>query len=326
MIDPQDFDYSLPPQLIANSPASPRDHSRLLVVNRQTRTYSHHHFYDLADLLTPNDVLVLNQTKVFPARLFGTKPGGGRVEVLLLRQINLNTWEYISKPRIRDIVDFSHGLVGRINNDQIIFNIGGNDFLNVLDQIGHTPIPPYIHNSSDEAILRQQYQTVYASPVAAGSAAAPTAGLHFTRKLLQKIKSKNIQIEYLILHVGLGTFQPLREENLKSGKLHSEHYSIDPATGERLNQAKSAGKRIIAVGTTTTRALETGFDKNVTDIFIYPPYKFKFVDSLITNFHLPQTSLLMLVASMYPKILDAYQLAIANRYRFYSFGDAMWLM
>ncbi len=323
-ISPADFDYHLPPELVANSPVSPRDRSRLMVINHQTGEISHRHFYDLPDFLTPNDVLVLNQTKVFPARIFGTKTTGGKVEVLLLRQLNLYTWEFISRPKIKGDLIFSHGLVGHTNNDQIVFNLGGNDFLNVLDQIGHTPLPPYIHNSSSEALLRQQYQTVYARDN--GSAAAPTAGLHFTPELLQKIKDKNIQVEYLTLHVGLGTFQPLREENLKTGKLHPEYYSIDPQTANRLSQAKLAHRRIIAVGTTTTRALESGFNKNITDIFIYPPYKFKFVDSLITNFHLPQTSLLMLVASMYPKILDAYQIAINNRYRFYSFGDACFII
>lgn len=331
--DPKSFDYHLPPSLIADSPVSPRDHSKLLVINHQTDEITHRHFYDLADLLTPNDVLVLNQTKVFPARIFGTKPTGGKVEVLLLRQINLNTWEFISKPAIKTEINFSHGLVGHIDNNHIVFNIGGNEFLNVLDQIGHTPIPPYIHSSLSEKKLRQKYQTVYARH--SGSAAAPTAGLHFTQDLLDKLHQKNIQIEYLTLHVGLGTFQPLREEHLKSGRLHHEYYSIDPDTAVRLTQAKSAGKRIIAVGTTTTRALESYFSDHCspitdhqrsTDLFIYPPYKFKFVDSLITNFHLPQTSLLMLVASMYPKILDAYQIAIKNNYRFYSFGDACWII
>lgn len=162
MVNPKDYDYYLPPELIANSPVSPRDHSQLMVINRQTGEISHHHFYDLADLLTPNDVLVLNQTKVFPARLFGTKPTGGKVEVLLLRQINLNTWEFISRPQIKNIINFSHGLTGHVDNNQIIFNIGGNKFLNILDRIGCTPIPPYIHSSSSEKTLRQQYQTVYA--------------------------------------------------------------------------------------------------------------------------------------------------------------------
>lgn len=320
MINPADYDYFLPPELIANSPVSPRDHSKLLVINRSSNQISHHHFYNLPQFLTSNDVLVLNQTKVFPARIFGTKPTGGRVEVLLLRQTDLNSWEYISRPGIKDIVNFDYGLTARVDNNYLIFNIGGNDFLTILDRIGHTPIPPYIHNSSSESLLRQQYQTVYAKD--SGSAAAPTAGLHFTPALLEELHQRNVQIEYLTLHVGLGTFQPLREENLKSGKLHTEYYSIDRATITRLTQAKSVGKRIIAVGTTTTRALETGFNQTSTDIFIYPPYKFKFVDALVTNFHLPQTSLLMLVASMYPDILDAYKIAVDNKYRFYSFGDA----
>ncbi len=323
MVNPADYDYFLPPELIANTPTSPRDHSKLLVINRSTNNVSHHHFYDLPQFLTANDVLVLNQTKVFPARIFGTKPTGGHVEVLLLRQIDLNTWEYISRPGVKDTINFDYGLIAHVENDRLVFNIGGNQFLEILDKIGRTPIPPYIHNSSDEDTLRQQYQTVYAKDI--GSAAAPTAGLHFTSKLLNQLKSSGVQVEYLTLHVGLGTFQPLRTENLKSGKLHCEYYSVDSKTAKRLIQAKQAHRRIIAVGTTTTRALETGFNKNVTDIFIYPPYKFRFVDSLITNFHLPQTSLLMLVASMYPKILDAYRVAIKNHYRFYSFGDACWV-
>lgn len=350
-----DFDYYLPAELIANQPVEPRDQSRLLIVDRATKQFKHKHFYDLADLLTSNDVLVLNETKVFPARLLGKKDSGGKVELLLLRQLSLDTWQAISKPGLKigkkvffgwhdelkaEVIDQDDQ--GHLN---VKFNLAGNDFLTTLDELGKTPIPPYIKATQDESKLREVYQTIYAKNL--GSAAAPTAGLHFTKTLLEKLIAKGVTIAKVTLHVGLGTFQPVKEEHLKAQKLHQEFYEIDEATARLLNQAKQAGKRIICVGTTSTRALESACkngqiqaQKSDTQLFIYPGKKFNFVDSLITNFHLPGSSLLMLVAALVSKpnttrefssfknclIGQAYQQAIAKKYRFYSFGDAMWIV
>lgn len=337
-----DYSYQLPESLIANKPSDKRDHCRLLTLSKNTGQINHLHFYDILNLLTPNDVLVLNQSKVFPARLFGKKDSGGDIEVLLIHQINSDTWMAISKPRptIGRQIIFDHNLIGQVIESnpttgqiQIKFNYKNNQFFQVLDKIGHTPIPPYIKSNQTEHQIRSEYQTVYAKQT--GSAAAPTAGLHFTKKLLSQLKTKGIQIEYVTLHVGLGTFQNLRPENIESKTLHSEFYEIKPAVAKRLNQAKQDGKRIIAVGTTSVRTLESATDKNQqiipgkksTNIFIYPPYQFKFVDALITNFHLPESSLLMLVSAFAGKenIFSAYQQAIKNKYRFFSFGDAMFI-
>jgi S-adenosylmethionine:tRNA ribosyltransferase-isomerase len=337
-----DYSYNLPEFLIADKPSLKRDHCRLLTLNKNTGKTDHLHFYNILDLLTPNDVLVLNQSKVFPARLFGKKDSGGDIEVLLIHQINSDTWMAISKPRPnvgRQII-FDHNLIGEvIESDPITgqikikFNYKNNQFFQVLDKIGHTPIPPYIKSHQTEAQIRSEYQTVYAKQT--GSAAAPTAGLHFTKKLLSQLKAKGVQIEYVTLHVGLGTFQNLRPENIESKSLHSEFYEIKPAVAKRLNQAKQNGKRLIAVGTTSVRTLESATDKNQqivagkksTNIFIYPPYQFQFVDALITNFHLPESSLLMLVSAFAGKenIFNAYQQAISQKYRFFSFGDAMFI-
>jgi len=337
-----DYSYCLPESLIANKPSGKRDHCRLLTLNKNTGQVDHLHFYDILNLLGPNDVLVLNQSKVFPARLFGKKDSGGDIEVLLIHQINSDTWMAISKPRpaIGRQIIFDHNLIGQvIKSDpingqiQIKFNYKNNYFFQVLDKIGHTPIPPYIKSHQTEAKIRSEYQTVYAKQT--GSAAAPTAGLHFTKKLLSQLKAKGVQIEYVTLHVGLGTFQNLRPENIESKTLHSEFYEIKPAIARRLNRAKQNGKRIIAVGTTSVRTLESATDKNQqiiagkksTNIFIYPPYQFKFVDALITNFHLPESSLLMLISAFAGKqnTFTAYQQAIKNKYRFFSFGDAMFI-
>lgn len=337
----QDYSYNLPESLIADKPCDQRDHCRLLSLNKTTGEINHLHFYDILDLLTSNDVLVLNQSKVFPARLFGKKDSGGEIEVLLIHQINSDTWMAISKPRpsIGRQIIFDHNLIGKvIESDPITgqikikFNYKNNQFFQVLDKIGHTPIPPYIHSSQTEQQIRSEYQTVYAKET--GSAAAPTAGLHFTKKLLSQLKAKGIQIEYVTLHVGLGTFQNLRPENIESKTLHSEFYEIKPSVAKRLNSAKESGKRIITVGTTSVRTLESAFNnnclnsgKNSTQIFIYPPYQFKFVDALITNFHLPESSLLMLVSAFAGKdnIFNAYHQAIDQKYRFFSFGDAMFI-
>ncbi len=354
-----DYSYNLPEHLIADKPSRKRDHCRLLTLNKDTGQIDHLHFYNILDLLTSNDVLVLNQSKVFPARLFGKKDSGGDIEVLLINQINSDTWMAISKPRpiVGRQIFFDHNLIGEIIESdsvtgqiKIKFNYKNNQFFQILDKIGHTPIPPYIKSHQTEAQIRSEYQTVYAKQT--GSAAAPTAGLHFTKELLSQLKTKGIQIEYVTLHVGLGTFQNLRPENIESKTLHSEFYEIKPTVAKRLNQAKQNGKRIIAVGTTSVRTLESASiecfqhasadakkknvsknfnqikpGKNHTEIFIYPPYQFKFVDCLITNFHLPESSLLMLVSAFAGKenIFTAYQQAINQKYRFFSFGDAMFI-
>ncbi|MFA6249919.1 MAG: tRNA preQ1(34) S-adenosylmethionine ribosyltransferase-isomerase QueA [Candidatus Shapirobacteria bacterium] len=354
MLKPSAFSYILPPNLIANQSVSPRDHSRLLTLNRQNGAIGHCRFFDLPTLLSSNDVLVLNQSKVFPARLLGCKSTGGKVEILLLHQIGSNTWSAIASPRpnvglkllfgqnLEGCVTQSLSSTGEITID---FNQSSAEIFTTLDLIGLTPVPPYIHSTLPEPELRRNYQTVYAKEV--GSAAAPTAGLHFTDHLLDTLRDRGVTIEYLTLHVGLGTFKPLNPNNFSTSSLHSEIYQIDSQVAARLNKAKSSGKRIIAVGTTTARTLESAVDSrgvlynlsSATDLFIYPPYRFKFIDSLITNFHLPQSSLLVLVTafSCFPNtphkyrrfedtiIYNAYQQAIRQNYRFFSFGDACWI-
>lgn len=341
MLNQNDFYYSLPETLIANKPELKRDHCRLLSLNKKTKEINHFKFFDLKKILGSDDVLVLNKSKVFPARLFGQKVTGGKFEILLLHQIDSFSWLAISKPRLtlNQKLLFGHNLTGQVVKSnkisgeiEIKFNQKHVTFLQTLDKIGHTPLPPYISSKESESKIRKEYQTVYAKET--GSAAAPTAGLHFTKKLISDLKKKGIQIEYITLHVGLGTFQNLRPENINTKTLHQEFYEIDIATAKRLNLAKEQGKRIIAVGTTTVRTLESAIKnsqlksgKNSTQIFIYPPYKFKFVDALITNFHLPESSLLMLVSAFAGKknILKAYQEAIDKEYRFFSFGDAMFI-
>ncbi len=360
MFTPNDFDYPLDNQKIATTPASPRDSSKLLVFNRHTGQINNLHFCDLVSLLSNQDVLVLNQTKVFPSRLFAQKDTGGKTEILLLNKISSNSYEAIgSNLKIGQtiIFDSEKKLTAKVANKdttgklEIVFSLSGTSLQQELLHLGHTPIPPYIQSSVSEKSLRQSYQTVYAK--AGHSAAAPTAGLHFTKLLLSKIKSRGVQIEYVNLNVGLGTFQNLRPENIISKTLHTESYELNIQTASRLNLAKKQGKRIIAIGTTTTRVLETcaSFDlknnanllipdKGQTNIFIYPPYRFKFVDSLITNFHLPKSSLLMLVSAftsepntkhifsqfLQSKLGQAYVHALHNDYRFFSFGDAMWII
>lgn len=337
----KDYFYDLPQNLIANKPESLRDHCRLLSLDKKTGDISHLKFFDLKNTLGPNDVLVLNQSKVFPARLFGKKESGGKFEILLLNQINNFCWLAISKPRltIGQKLIFAKNLSGQVLKSEkntgeieIKFNQNREQFLQTLNLIGHTPLPPYISTKESEKEIRKEYQTVYAKNL--GSAAAPTAGLHFTKNLLADFKKRGVQIEYITLHVGLGTFQNLRPENITTKTLHQEFYEIDTAVAKRLNLAKEQGKRIIAVGTTSVRTLESAFSKNKlksgknsTQIFIYSPYKFKFVDAIITNFHLPESSLLMLVSAFATKkyILKSYQEAIKNKYHFFSFGDAMFI-
>jgi len=352
MIDLRDFSYLLPPSSIANRPSVPKDHSRLLELNRHSRSIDHHRFDHLTKLLGNNDVLVFNQSKVFPARLIGQKTTGGVVEILLINPIGRSAWLAIASPRlpINSVITYNHGLSCRVIEsapDRLVvdFNLADTKLMQKIYRLGSTPIPPYIHTQASESLLRRQYQTVYAKTV--GSCAAPTAGLHFTRRLLKKLATAGVQLEFITLHVGLGTFQKLRPVNLLSGKLHSEAYSLDRSTASRLLRAKRLGKRIIAVGTTVARTLETVFASGNnppkfcgdTDLFVRPPYRFVFVDSLITNFHLPQSSLLMLVSAFvsYPNtpyrfkgfpsssVGLAYSKAVADEYRFFSFGDAMWI-
>lgn len=367
------YDYPLTEDKIANEPVFPRDHSKLLILNRQNGEISDHHFFELADLLNSNDVLVLNETKVFAARLLGKKQSGGKVELLLIKHTNLDIFEAISKPGLKmgqrlffprrsflesdgslsadlDFSDFLQAeVIFRDENSakvQVKFNQSGANLLSEIDLCGFTPLPPYIKATQSEEKIKEEYQTVYAREE--GSAAAPTAGLHFTDELLRKLEQKGIQIEKVTLHVGLGTFAKLTSENLKNKTLHSEYYEIGAETAARLNQAKKAGKRIIAVGTTSTRTLESAVLDQLpkkeltaaakeTNIFIDPPYQLNFVDALITNFHLPKSSLLMLVSAfcsapntdkefedfLSSSVGQAYQHALANDYRFFSFGDAM---
>jgi S-adenosylmethionine:tRNA ribosyltransferase-isomerase len=311
-----DFDYHLLGELIAQTPVEPRDHSRLMIVNRADGSITHDHFYNLLKYLNPDDLLVFNETKVFPARLFGHKPTGGKVEILLL---NMVTGEYISHPGLKEgqEVVFDDTFRAVVQNERLKFNVDYDQLKVKINEIGHTPLPPYIDASVfvENTNLRRRYQTVYAKN--SGSVAAPTAGFHFTEKLLSEIPNK----AFLTLHVGLGTFRPVKTENIKDHEMHSEVFEIPSDPREKILKAK----RVIAVGTTSARALESDWDKPDTNIFIYPGYKFKHVDGLITNFHLPKSTLLMLISALAGKdlIMKAYQEAIKEKYRFYSFGDAM---
>lgn len=332
------FDYHLPTKLIANSPAFPRDHSRLMILDKNKNTIEHKHFYNIIDYLTKNDVLVLNNTKVFPARIYGKKISGGKVEVLLHKNINEFEWEALAKPglKIKNQIIFE-GFVGKVidRKDEIHvikFDLDKNNLIKKLQQVGITPLPPYINNTENETKLRLQYQTAYAK--VQGSVAAPTAGFHFTNELIKKIRRKGVQIEYVTLHVGIGTFAPIKTDSLEKHIMHSEEFYVEANTLERLNKAKYEGKRIIAVGSTSTRVLETLSDEShklkvvksgFTNLLIYPPYKFKFVDCMITNFHLPKSTLMALVYAFggTELVKKAYEVAIKESYRFYSFGDSM---
>jgi len=337
-----DFYYDLPQELIAQTPLEQRDHSRLLCMDRSTGALEHRHFYELPDLLRPGDLLVMNNSKVLPARLYGTKegPGGAAVEFLLLEQKEQNVWEILVHPgrRLRTgaKVPFGGGLLeGEIidclpNGDRLArFSYQGS-FYDILDQIGQMPLPHYI---TAELKDKNRYQTVYAKDL--GSAAAPTAGLHFTNELLDQIRAKGVRTAFVTLHVGLGTFRPVKEDNITDHKMHSEHYFMPQSTADLIKQTKAEGGRVICVGTTSCRTLETVGQKGTiaecegyTDIFIYPGYKFTVMDGLITNFHLPESTLIMLVSAFAGRenILNAYKEAVAERYRFYSFGDAMLLL
>ena len=336
-----DFDYYLPENLIAQTPINKRDESKLMVLNKETGTIEHRHFADIIDYLTPNDVLVLNDTKVMPARLIGQKEDtNGHIELLLLKNTKNNIYECLCKPakrvKIGTIVNFGDGILKAkcievkeegIREFEFLYD---GIFYEILDKLGEMPLPPYIHKKLKD---KNRYQTVYAKNI--GSAAAPTAGLHFTQELLEKLKNKGITICYVTLHVGLGTFRPVNVEDVTTHKMHSEYYTINEETAKILNQAKKDGKNIVSVGTTTTRVLETVINQyqtfkecsGYTSIFIYPGYQFKAVDSLITNFHLPKSTLIMLVSAFCSKeiIMNAYSEAIKNNYRFFSFGDSMFI-
>lgn len=333
-----DFDYYLPEEQIAQTPAEPRDSSRLLVYDRKKDEIYHKHFYDIVDFLKDGDVLVRNNTKVLPARIFAYTENGGKVEVLLLKRFNLTDWEVLVKPgkkaRIGAKLTVSQELslvvtdiFEESGSRKVTFNFDG-VFEDVISRIGEMPLPPYITEKLKD---KERYQTVYAK--VDGSAAAPTAGLHFTDALFEKIKAKGVEVVDVLLHVGLGTFRPVKVDNVLEHHMHSEYYEIGEEAAEKINKAKKEGRRIIAVGTTSVRTLESAADENGfvkpikgnTEIFIYPPYKFKCVDALITNFHLPKSTLIMLVASLTgrEKILDIYKTAVEEKYRFFSFGDAM---
>ena len=344
-----DFDYELPEELIAQKPADKRDASRLLVVHRETGETEHKHFYDILEYLNEGDCLVLNNSKVLPARLYGIKEGtGAKVEFLLIKRIDGDRWETMVRPGKRlkpgdsvmfsedpllkaDIIDY-----GNDGTRIVEFSYDG-IFMERLEEVGSMPLPPYIERQSENED-RDRYQTVYCRE--GGSVAAPTAGLHFTEELLEKARAKGVELAYVTLHVGIGTFRPVKCENIEDHSMHFEEYHIDEKTAEIINRAKTEGRRVISVGTTSTRTVESAayFDEekdcwqvrsgeNSTGIFIYPGYEFRIIDSLITNFHLPKSTLLMLISALYDreKILEVYQEAIREKYRFFSYGDAMFI-
>lgn len=384
----KDFDYSLPNELIAQEPTRPRDHSRLLVLDKKTGRIEHKHFFDISDYLKSGDVLVLNNSKVFPARLFGKKSlTGGRVEIFLLKKEDpaLSTissprpsgtpllirrggggegvtdgerskeevWQCLARNgKVGVEIIFEKGLRAEIvkkNDDEtydVKFNKSGKKFMSLIEKIGQMPLPPYIRQETKNKNFKKQenlpagrqardkfYQTVYADSKKMGSVAAPTAGLHFTPRLIKQLKKKGVQIEYITLHVGLGTFAPVKTDDITEHKMHAEWVEIDGKTMDRIKKAKKEKRRIIAVGTTSARALESVLPSSKksfagrVDIFIYPPYKFKIIDAMITNFHLPKSTLLMLISALAGKknIDKAYQEAIKKKYRFFSFGDAMFI-
>ena len=336
-----DFNFHLPEELIAQHPLEKRDTSRLMVLDKATGEIEHKHFYDVLNYLNPGDTLVLNNTRVLPARLIGEKENtGGKIEFLLLKRIEGDKWECLAKPgkraKIGTIFTFGEGklkckVVDIVEEgNRIIEFIYDGIFEQVLDELGEMPLPPYITERLED---RERYQTVYSKEK--GSAAAPTAGLHFTKELLEKVKEKGVNIAYVTLHVGLGTFRPVKVDDVNEHVMHSEFYHLEEEDAKIINDTKKRGNKIISVGTTSTRTLETimslyGEFKECsgnTDIFIYPGYKFKAIDSLITNFHLPKSTLVMLVSALAGKenILNAYKVAVQNKYRFFSFGDAMYI-
>ncbi len=337
-----DFFFDLPPELIAQTPIEPRDHSRLLHLSKESGEVSHHHFYDITSFLRPGDLLVVNDSRVLPARIYGTNQKGSPIEILLLNSREKDIWEMLVKPgkraKIGSVLTFGDGLLeGEIiditdeGNRICRFTYKGSNIYEVLDRIGQMPLPPYITEKLED---KERYQTVYSNEV--GSAAAPTAGLHFTPELMQKIEAMGVKIARVTLHVGLGTFRPVKADDIKDHVMHCEHYHLPRETAELINETKKNGGRVIAVGTTSCRTLEASAAKNYplkedddsTSIFIYPGYKFKVLDGLITNFHLPESTLIMLVSALAGRenVLKAYETAIKERYRFFSFGDAMLIL
>lgn len=338
----EDFDFELPEELIAQTPLEDRTASRLMVVDRQTGKVEHHQFPHILDELQEGDCLVLNDTRVMPARLFGTKEGtGAHIELLLLKQGQDDEWETLVKPakrvKIGTEITFGNGLLkatctGELDHGGRMFKFSYDGiFYEILDQLGEMPLPPYIHEKLDD---RERYQTVYSKAI--GSAAAPTAGLHFTNEILDKIKAKGVEIVFITLHVGLGTFRPVSVDSIESHDMHSEFYSVTEEAAITLNRTKANGGKVIAVGTTSTRTLETiaqKYDGEIraehgwTNIFIYPGFEYKAIDGLITNFHLPKSTLVMLVSALTSRdiILNAYREAVEEKYRFFSFGDAMFI-
>ena len=335
-----DFYYDLPEELIAQTPAEPRDSSRLLVYHRDTRQLEHKIFRDVIDYLKAGDVLVVNRTRVLPARVYAHTEHGGAVEVLLLKRLDLTRWEVLVRPG-RKCHPGAHLIVNeelslRVlsvtdSGERIVEFVYDGTFEDILSRVGTMPLPPYIHEKLTDP---ERYQTVYSKEN--GSAAAPTAGLHFTPELLGRIRAKGVEIAEVLLHVGLGTFRPVKEENVLDHKMHSEYFEISAEAAEIVNRAKKEGRRVICVGTTSVRTVETVADehgflrpcKGNTEIFIYPPYKFRCADALITNFHLPESTLLMLVSALCSReeILRVYKTAVEERYRFFSFGDAMLIL
>lgn len=337
-----DFYYDLPKELIAQTPVEPRDHSRMMVLSRKNNSIEHKHFYDFIDYLNPGDCLILNNTRVLPARMYGVKKETGAiVEFLLLNNLGNDRWETITGPGKKAKVDaeftFGDGIltckIEKVldNGNRIAkFSYEASNIYEVLDKVGEMPLPHYITEKLED---KERYQTVYSKEL--GSAAAPTAGLHFTDEIIAKIEKKGIKIGYVTLHVGIGTFRPVKAENIEDHEMHSEHYQIPKETAELINETKKNGGRVVAVGTTCCRTLESvmqsqgemkEFD-DWTNIFIYPGYKFKCIDALLTNFHLPESTLIMLVSALYNRenILDAYNIAVNERYRFFSFGDCMFI-
>lgn len=334
-----DFDFELPEELIAQSAAEPRDNSKLMILNKTEKTTEHKNFYNITDYLKQGDVLVINRTRVIPARLFGKKDSGSILECFLLKRLDLNTWEVLLRPakklklgqKLIFLENKLEAVLKEIKDDGnrvLEFSYEGN-FEEILDELGEMPLPPYI---TEELKDKNRYQTVYAK--SGESVAAPTAGLHFTNELLDKIKDMGVELAEVYLDVGLGTFRPVQTENILEHKMHYEKYQVPKESADKINKAKSEGRRIIAVGTTTIRTLESSNNgtevipcEGETDIFIYGDYKFKIVDALITNFHLPKSTLLMLISAFAGKefIFKSYSEAIQNKYRFYSFGDAMFI-
>ena len=335
----KDFYYDLPEELIAQTPLAKRDSSKLLVLPLNEDQIEHKHFGDILDYLRPDDCLIMNNSRVLPARIFGVKETGSLVELLLLKNIGNDEWECLVKPgkkaRVGAELKISDFLSCKITNvledgNRIVkfFYPEGRNIYEILDEVGTMPLPPYIKEKLED---QERYQTVYAKEI--GSAAAPTAGLHFTDELMQIISQMGVKIGYVTLHVGLGTFRPVKVEDVSNHKMHTESYFVPPETIDLINETRNKGGRIISVGTTSTRTLESAFDEKGncikpygdTDIFIYPGYKFKMIDGLITNFHLPESTLIMLVSALAgkDKVLEAYRIAVEEKYRFFSFGDAM---